>query len=310
MWGGILTATNLSSAVAAHCAVIGDPESPVGPIRSRLTLCLLLILVASCASDLAPREQPPCDSRGTLVPGTTREGYLGEANCPIQSDVSPGLPTNRDRWTLQLHPDTVYVVSARYLVPAGGARWSGRLLGYAVAGGDTLLRTGYWGTSGTANGELLHEMLLASTTDRALIVHLERATATDSGRYQLDVRRCPVLHLDPGTTSLTIALDGSCLLWTAGAPGRARFFDYPSDSAVVRDITVTPNDPAVSIYYAWASRPPLNFACWYAAGSCDLGTGGTTIFTVRPFPVDGITAGVLFTLGASTSVTVGVAAVP
>lgn len=271
---------------------------------------ILLLLLGACGAEVAPKDQLPCSSRGTLTPGVTRSGYLGEANCPFRSDITPSLATNRDRWTILLHPDTVYVISARYLVPAGGLGWAGRLLAYSVEGGDTLLRTGFWGTAATPEGELLHEMLLASATDREVIVHLERASPSDSGAYRLEARRCPILHLTPEVPSPSLTLDAGCPLWTAGTPGRARFFDYPSDSGVVRDVQVTPAEGgAVALHYAWAARPPFDFACWYAGGHCDLGTGGTAPFGIRPYPVDGITAAVIFTLGPATEFRLTVATV-
>lgn len=277
----------------------------------RITSILLLTLLTACGTEVAPKDQPPCEIRGTLRPGVTRQGYLGEANCTFQSDITPGLATNRDRWTIQLHPDTVYVISARYLVPASGLAWRGRLLAYTPVAGDTLLRTGFWGTAGTPEGDLLHEMLLASTTDREVIVHLERASASDSGVYRLEARRCPILHLVPGVTTPALALGEGCPLWTAGTPGRARFFDYPSDSGVVREIQVTPTEGGtVALYYAWAARPPFDFACWYAGGHCDLGTGGNGPFAIRPWPIDGITAGVIFSLGPATDFRLTVALVP
>src|SRR5687768_10888266 len=99
MWGGMLTAANRSPAVAVHWAAIGDPESRMGPLsRYSTTPILLLALLAACGTEVAPVEQPPCDSRGTLIPGASRTGFLGEANCSFQSDISPGLATNRDRW--------------------------------------------------------------------------------------------------------------------------------------------------------------------------------------------------------------------
>jgi hypothetical protein len=271
---------------------------------------LCLSLLASCGTELAPPDRPPCESRGTLTPGAPRTGFLGEANCDFQSDVAPALATTRDRWTIQVHPGTVYVVTARYLPPADGDPWSGRLLGYLTDGGDTLLHTGYWGSAGTPTGERLHEMLLASTVERVMLVHLERASATDSGRYRLEARRCPILHLEPDATYPDVVVGPECPLWTAGLPGLARFFDYPSDAEAARMITVTPNDPNVAVHFAWASRPPLNFACWYTAGSCDLGTGGAVRFTFRPEPVDGITAWMIFTLGPPTTATLRVDSAP
>ncbi len=310
MWGGIPTATILSLAASERCAALTDPESRMGSTRSRIAPFLLLALLAACGPDLAPKEEFPCSSRGTLTAGSTSAGHLGEASCASVSDAVPGLATNRDRWTLQVHPDTVYVVSATYLVRPGESSWAGRLLGYTAEGGDTLLRTGYWGTAGIASGGLLQEMLIAGTTDGRIIIHLERATITDSGTYRLEVRRCAMIHLTPGVTSPPIGLDNGCPLWSAGLPGHARFFVYPSDSGVVRDVRVTQTGAEVPIYYAWAARPPLNFACWYAGGSCDLGNGGSSEFTIRPYPVDGITAGVLFTTGPTATVTVRVDAVP
>jgi hypothetical protein len=310
MWGGMLTATNPSSAVAVHCAANGTLELLMPGPRVGLPPILLVTLLLACGTELAPPDQLPCEIRGTLTPGVTRSGFLGEANCDFQSDVAPGLATTRDRWTIRVHPGTVYVVTARYLPRAGRDPWSGKLLGYLATEIDTLLHTGYWGTSGTPSGEQLHEMLLASPLSRVMLVHLERATAGDSGNYRLEARRCPILHLEPETTYSEVSVGPECSLWTAGTPGMARFFDYPSDSGVLRVITVTPDDPNVGVHFAWASHPPLNFACWYAAGSCDLGTGGVAPFTFRPEPVDGITAGMIFTLGLQTTATLRVDSAP
>jgi hypothetical protein len=265
-------------------------------------LLLLIGLLTACGSDLATIEGSPCASRGSLTPGTTRSGYLGEASCAALSDVVPGLATTRDRWTLQLHPDTLYIVSARYLASAPAAQWSGRLLGYAPDGGDTLLETGYWGSGGTSAGDRIQEMLLASTVDRPVIVQVERATPADSGSYRLEAHRCSITPLTPGVTSDTLPLDDACVLWSAGTPGRARFFAYPSDSGVAREVTVTQVGGSVPIHYAWAAKPPFNFACWYSGGSCDLGSGGSGPFTIRPLAVDGMTAGVIFTTGSKTGV--------
>src|SRR5688572_2006285 len=219
MWGGMLTATKPSSAVAVHCAAIGAPESSMAGPRTHLIAILYLALLAACGTELAPPDRPPCESRGTLSPGVTGAGFLGEANCDFQSDVTPGLATTRDRWTIRVHPGTVYVVTARYLPPAGGDPWSGRLLGYLTDGGDTLLHTGYWGSAGTPSGERLHEMLLASPADRVMLVHLERASATDSGSYRVEARRCPILRLEPEATYTEITVGSECPLWTAGLPG-------------------------------------------------------------------------------------------
>ena len=271
---------------------------------------LLLALLAACNAESGPADLAPCDLRGALTPGTTAHGFLGAASCPAPSDAVPGLVTARARWTLRVHPDTLYVVSARYLLPPSGAHWAGRLLEYMVEGNDTLLRSGYWGTAGTAAGDLLQEMLVASPVDRTVLIHLERAAPSDSGAYQLEVRRCTILHLVPGTATPALPLGDGCPLWSAGTPGHALFFAYPSDSAVARQVTVTQPDGAVSIYYAWAARPPLNFACWYAAGSCDLGLGGTATFAIHPYAVDGVTAGAVFTLGPAASVTLKVETAP
>jgi|GEM_PF-3875805 len=265
-------------------------------------LFLLLALLTACGEDLAPAEEPPCQSRGTLTPGATRSGYLGAANCPFGSDVVPGLMTNRDRWTFQLHADTMYVIRARYLASTPTTPWSGRLLGYAPDGGDTLLTTGYWGSGGTAAGDRIQEMFLASAGDRPVIVHLERATPTDSGSYLLEAHRCSISPLTTGVTSDTLLIDDACLLWSAGTPGRARFFTYRSDSGIAREVAVAQTGGNVPIHYGWAAKPPFNFACWYSGGSCDLGSGGTGPFTIRPLAVDGMTAGIIFTTGSRTSV--------
>jgi hypothetical protein len=272
-------------------------------------LLLLFALLTACGADLATVEEPPCDSRGTLAPGTERSGSLGEANCASLSDVIPGLETNRDRWTLQLHPDTVYVVEARYLASSRTGPWWGRLLGYTAEGGDTLLRTGYWGSGGTANGDHLQEMLLASASARPVIVHVERATRADSGRYRLEARPCHIVPLTDGVTTPVLPIDDACVLWSAGAPGRARFYSYASDSGVTREVTVTPSD-SVPLYYAWAAKPPFNFACWYAGGSCDLGGGGKGTFTVQPLSVNGVTAGAIFSTSSKTNVTLRVKIAP
>jgi hypothetical protein len=271
---------------------------------------LLSILLAACGTEVAPIELAPCDLRGTLTPGATFAGHLGATSCSAPSDAVPGFMTDRDRWILQLHPDTVYVVSATYLHPPSGERWAGRLLEYTVEGEDTLLRSGYWGTAGTAKGDLLQEMLLANPTDRTVLVQLERWAVGDSGAYWLEVRRCAILPLTPGVTTPTLALAEGCPLWSAGTPGHARFFSYPSDSTVTRQVTVEQSGGAVPIYFAWAALPSMNFACWYAAGRCDLGAGGTATFVIHPFPVNGVTAGAVFTLGPSASVTLKVETVP
>ena len=268
-------------------------------------LFLTIALLGACGGDLANVEEPPCDSRGTLTPGATRSGSLGEANCASLSDVIPGLTTNRDRWTLQLHPDTVDVVEAQYLASTRTGPWWGRLLGYTAEGGDTLLRTGYWGSGGNINGDHLQEMLLASSIDRPVIVHLERATATDSGRYRLEARPCPIVPLTADVATPALPLDDACVLWSAGTPGRARFFSYASDSTVRREVTVTQSD-SVALYYAWAAKPPFNFACWYAGGSCDLGGGGKGIFTIQSLSVNGVIVGVIFSSGSRTNVTLWV----
>jgi hypothetical protein len=273
-------------------------------------LFLLIALLTACGEDLAPLEEPPCQIRGTLTPGATRTGYLGEASCPFGSDAIPGLLTNRDRWALQLHPDTMYIIRARYLGSAPTTYWSGRLLGYAPDEGDTLLVTGYWGSGGTVAGDRIQEMLLATTVDRPMIVHLERATPADSGSYRLEAQRCSITPLNPGVTSDTLPLDDACVLWSTGTPGRARFFAYRGDSGVAREVTVTQTGGEVPIHYAWAAKPPFNFACWYAGGSCDLGSGGKGTFTLRPLAVDGMTAGIIFTTGSRTSVQLRVDVTP
>jgi hypothetical protein len=152
-------------------------------------------------------------------------------------------------------------------------------------------------------------MLLASSVARPVIVHLERATRTDSGRYRLEARPCPIVPLTADVTTPALPLDDACVLWSAGTPGRARFFRYASDSGVAREVTVTQSD-TVPLYYAWAAKPPFNFACWYAGGSCDLGGGGKGTFTIQPLSVTGVTAGAIFSTGSRTNVTLRVKVAP
>jgi len=311
MWGGIPTATDQSSAALLRCPVLLYPEALMGPIHTRLAPLLLSLLTACGAESGGPTESlPPCAVQGTVIPGATASGHIGASNCAGMSDIPATGATNFVRWSVTIHPDTIYIVSARLLSPGNGSSWFGKLLAYSGEGGDTLLRTGFWGWAHRANGDVLEEMLVADTADRQLILHLERATLSDSGNYQLEVRRCAMIRLTPGVTTPPLALDGGCPLWTAGSPGRAIFFDYPSTAAVTRQVTVDQLGGNVNLYYAWASAPRINFACWYAGGDCNLGVGGSASFAITPSPVDGLTGGALFTLGPVATVTLKVDAVP
>ena len=284
----------------------------MGPIHRRLSPYLLLPLLAACGGDGGgPTElAPPCAIQGAVIPGATAAGRRGASSCAGVSDIPATGPTNFARWTVTIHPDTVYIVSARLLSPGNGTSWYGKLLAYSGEGSDTLLRTGYWGWAHRADGDVLEEMLVADTGTRELIVHLERAMLSDSGHYQLEVRRCPMLQLTPGVTTPQLALEGGCPLWTAGTPGRALFFKYAGTATITRQVSVAQFGGSVNLYYAWASSPRINFACWYAGGDCNLGVGGPASFAITPAPVDGLTGGALFTLGPVATVTLKVDAVP
>jgi len=278
--------------------------------RRSAAILTFAALSISCSGPDAPTDDFPCASRGVIAPGTTSEGSLGRGSCTSVSPVPPGDSIDFDRWTLVLHPDTIYVVSARMLAPTGSVLWQGRLLALTPTASDTLLRTGYWGRATKTNGDEIEEMFVADSTSRSIIVQLERPLRLAREGYRLEVRRCPIHPLTPDVPSPALSIDAGCPLYSAGLPGLALFFTYPSSATVVHEVVVDEAGTTPPLYWGWASKPPFDFACWYASGSCDLGIGGTTPFTIVPYAVTGLTAGVIFTLGPPAVVTLTVHTVP
>lgn len=267
-------------------------------------------LSISCGSPIAPADELPCASRGSIAPGAISEGSLGIGSCTSVSPVSPGDSIDFDRWTLTVHPDTIYVVSAQMLAPAGSILWQGRLLALTPTVGDTLLRTGFWGRATKTNGDEIQEMFVADTVSRAIIVQLERPLGLAREGYRLEVRRCAIHPLTPDVTSSPLTIDAGCPIYSAGLPGLALFFSYPSTATVVDQVVVNQAGTTTPLYWAWASHPLFDFACWYSSGNCDLGVGGAASFTIVPYAVTGVTAGVIFTLGPPAVVTLTVHTVP
>lgn len=278
--------------------------------RKLAAIVAVTAIAFACGGPFAPADELPCALRGAIVPGATSVGSLGVGSCGALSSIPPDDSVNFDRWTITVHPDTVYVVMARMLAPSGGVLWQGRLLSYTPNPGDTLLRTGYWGRATKTNGDEVEEMFIADPMDRTVIVQLERPSGLARQGYRLEVRRCPTHALTIGVTSAALGLDSGCPLYAAGLPGLALFFTYPSAAAVPRQVMVAQSGTSTPLYWGWASRPPFDFACWYSSGSCDLGVGGTAPFTIVPYAVDGVTAGVIFTLGPPATVTLTVNPLP